>query len=347
MSGMSLAEARNRALSQAMREDERVLLMGGIAGRPGLTALTVPDDLDGRNIEISISELGAVGAALGAAAAGMRPVLTVHQGVFLMQAWPQIVQEASKLPFTSGGSIRLPVVVHMDTGITGDRDSRSGDGEVAGEAASLFERPWPTRAAQHSMSPEGMLMTLPGIQIVVPTTPADAAGLMLSAIASDAPTMFIEHHDLLFTRTDVAEPFEPVPLGTAAVRRKGADVSIVAHSIMVGRALRAAEILAAEYGVDAEVLDLRSLAPLDIDAVLATVRKTRHVVLADQGHRTGGVAAAISSLLAERAFGLLDAPVGFVCTPDVPIPFSIALLDEVSPLTEDIVRTALATTGSA
>lgn len=344
MRTMTLGAARNGALEQAMLADERVLLMGGIAGRPGLTALTVGERLADRNIDISISELGAVGAAIGAAAVGMRPVLTVHQGTFLLQAWPQVVQEASKLPFASGGAVTVPIVIHLDTGITGDRDSRALSARLAASAeGSLFERPWPTRGAQHSISPEGMLWNVPGLQIVVPTTPADAAGLMLSAIASEEPTLFVEHHDLIFAEGPVSDPFEPVPIGVADVKRAGDDVTVIAHSIMVPRALEAAARLAAEHGVSAEVIDLRTIAPLDTDALVASVAKTGAVVVADQGHRSGGVAAGVASVIAELAFDHLRAPVGFVCAPDVPIPFSKPLLDHVSPLTDDVVAGVLAT----
>lgn len=338
MTTWTFGEARNAALETAMRADENVILMGGIAGRPGM-AITVPEEFSHRTIDIPISELGGVGAAVGAAAVGLRPIVTVHIGSFVFQAWPQIVQEAANLHSQSGGQVSVPLVVHMEAGITGDRESRE-NARRPEVTQSIFDRPWGSQGAQHAQSPEAMLCNVPGLEVVCPATPSDAAGLLLTALASDRPTIFIEHRDLMFTSEDFDGVPEPVPFGRAAIRREGDDVVIIGHSIMAERARVAAEILAAEHGIEATVIDLRTLAPLDVDTILEAVRRVGRVVLTEQGHRSFGVAAGISSIIVEHAFDSLRAPIGFVCTPDVPVPFSRTLLDAIAPSTLTIVDAA-------
>lgn len=341
MATMTLGDARNAALAEAMRVDERVIVMGGIAGRPGM-AINVPAEFASRTIDIPISELGAVGAAIGAAVVGMRPVVTVHIGSFLYQAWPQIVQEAANLHFQSGGRVSVPLVVHMESGITGDAESRAA-AQRPETTQSIFDRPWGSQGAQHSQFPEALLCSVPGIEVVCPSTAADVGGLLLGSIASPNPTVFIEHRDLLFTTAEVPDEVAAIPLGKAAIRRRGADIVLIAYSVMAPRAERAAAVLAAEHGVDATVLDLRSLAPLDTATILEEVSAVGRVVLIEQGHRGFGVGAGIASILAEHAFGALRAPIGFVATPDVPVPFSISMLDAIAPTTNTIVETALRT----
>ncbi len=339
MSTTTFSEARNRALTQAVEADDSVIVMGGIAGRPG-SVLGIPAELADRNIDISISELAAAGAAIGAALVGMRPVLTVHQGSFFFQSWPQIVQEATKHGFASGGKVKVPVVFHMDTGITGDAEAREANAALSAEGStSIFDKPFGSKGAQHAISPEGMLCNVPGLQIVSPSTPADGAGLLLSAIASDVPTVLVEHHDLLFQTGEVSDPLEVVPIGSADVKREGSDLTIVTYSVNVQRALKAAENLAAE-GIEAEVIDLRSLAPLDAETIIGSVAKTGRLLVTDQGHRTGGVASNVAALVAERGFAHLRAPIAFACLPDVPIPFAPELIDHITPTVAKIQAAA-------
>lgn len=340
---MSLGDARNAALAARMRADEDVLLLGGIAGRPGM-AITVPEDLASRTIDVSISELGAVGSAIGLAISGLRPVITVHFGAFMFQAWPQIIQEAANQRLASGGQVSVPMVVHMEAGVTGDAESRE---QARRNAASqhVFDTSWGSLGAQHALSPQALLWNVPHVEIACPATPADAAGLLNSAIDSDRPTFFVEHRDLLFDEGPVGDPLSRVPFGQAAVRRAGSDVTIVAHSIMVKRALAAAEVLESQHGVSADVLDLRTIAPLDHEAILASVERTGRLVVAEQGHRSSGVGAGIASIVVEHRHDVLQAPVSFVCLPDDPVPFAPSLLDLIAPSSDKVVSAALATLG--
>jgi pyruvate dehydrogenase E1 component beta subunit len=230
----------------------------------------------------------------------------------------------------------------MEAGITGDRESRAAARQPK-SSRTIFDKPWGSQGAQHSQSPEGMLCSVPGLEVVCPSTPADAAGLLRSAIDSDNPTFLIEHRDLLFTKGQVGPASARVPLGKAAIRRRGKDVLVIAHSVMVGRSLEAAERLRTEHGVHAEVLDLRSLAPLDKETILERVSAIGRVVLVEQGRRSFGVAAGVASVIVEEAFRELKEPIGFVCTADTPIPFSPSLLDAVTPSVDTIVERVMGT----
>lgn len=312
MAELTYFEARTRALGDLMRVDERVYVMGGHIGRPSSPALGVPEEFAHRTRRMPIGELGYAGAAIGMAAAGMRPIVTWLVASYMYQAWAQVCNEAPNYHYQTGGQTRVPVVFHMNTGIR----------EHCG--------------AQHNHSPAAMFWNTPGLEIVMPSTPADIAGLLPSVIGSNSPTMLLEHHHLAKIRGEVPDTVPVIPLGKGDVKRKGKDVTIVAFSIMVHRALEAAQTLAAR-GIDVEVVDPRCLVPLDKACILESVAKTGRLVIADECHRSGGVGAGLASIVAEDGFHFLRAPIRIVATEDTPIPFSPELEAFVTPTAEKIV----------
>ena len=314
---LSYAEAIREALAQAMEADARVFLFGEDVGVYG-GAFGVSGDLlrrfgPQRVIDTPISELSLAGAAVGAALTGMKPVLEIQFSDFVTLAMEQLVNQAAKIRFMFGGKASVPMVVRLPGG--------SGTGA----------------AAQHSQSLEAWFAHVPGLKVVQPSTPHDAKGLLLAAIDDPNPVLIFEHKLLYKTKGPVPPAPYRVPIGTAAVRRTGRDITIVGASIMTVRALAAAERLAAD-GIDAEVIDLRSLRPLDFPTIAASVRKTHRLLVVHEGVKTMGIGAEISAMIAESdVFAALDSPIVRLGGADVPIPYNPKLEKAAVPQEQDIV----------
>jgi pyruvate dehydrogenase E1 component beta subunit len=314
---LTYAEAIREGLAQAMEADPRVFTLGEDIGVYG-GAFGVTGDLVHRFgvervIDTPISELGIAGAAVGAAITGMRPVLEFQFSDFVTLAMEQIVNQAAKIRFMFGGKASVPMVVRMPAG--------SGTGA----------------AAQHSQSLEAWFAHVPGLKVVQPATPYDAKGLLLDAIEDPNPVLIFEHKLLYRTRGPV--PLAPyrVPIGKAEIRRSGSTATVVATSIMVSRALEAAETLAGE-GIDVEVIDLRSLRPLDRPTLIESVRRTGRLLVVHEGVQTLGIGAEISALIAESdAFDFLDAPIRRLGGRDIPLPYNPVLEKAAVPQVPDIV----------
>jgi acetoin:2,6-dichlorophenolindophenol oxidoreductase subunit beta len=307
-------KAINRALAEAMRADERVLVLGEDVAEGGpytATAGLAAEFGTERVRNTPISEAAICGVAIGAAQAGLRPVLEIMFIDFITLALDQLVNQAAKAHFMSGGQLRVPLVLRTQGG--------------AGQRG----------AAQHSQSLESWLTHVPGLKVVMPSTAADAAGLLLAAIDDPDPVVFVENKTLYFRRETVPDAIEPVSLGRARVVRPGADVTVVALSRMVAEALLAADRLAQE-GVDVEVIDPRTLVPLDLDAILASVRRTNRLVVAHEAVTFGGFGAEIVARVQEAAFDDLDAPVVRVGAPFTPVPLSPRLEDAYAPRADAI-----------
>jgi pyruvate dehydrogenase E1 component beta subunit len=288
----------------------------GIAGRGGSYKVTVGllDEFGARRvIDTPISEASFTGCGVGAAATGMRPVVEILFIDFTSLIIDQIVNQAAKYRFMTGGRGRVPMVLRTQGG--------SGNG----------------LAAQHSQSLEAWYYHVPGLKVVMPATPHDAKGLLKTAIRDDDPVVFIEHKLLYMTKGHVPAEEYTIPFGKADIKRPGKDVTLIAWSGMVPRALAAAEALG-EQGIDVEVIDLRTLVPLDKETILASVRKTEHVVIAQEAIRRGGVASDICSMIQEEAFDYLNAPIRVLAGKNTPIPFNLNLERACVPQEEDIVE---------
>lgn len=318
MRELRYVEAIREALRQEMRRDPRVFLMGEDIGVYG-GAFGVTDGLleefgPERVIETPISELAIAGAAVGAALAGMRPVIEIMFMDFITLAMEQIVNQAAKIHFMFGGNASVPIVVRTPAG--------------AGTGA----------AAQHSQSLEAWFVHTPGLKVVMPSTPYDAKGLLISSIRDNNPVIFIEHKLLYRTKGPVPEEEYTIPLGVAEVKREGRDVTIIATSLMVLRALAAAEKLAQE-GIEAEVIDPRTLKPLDVDTIVNSVKKTGRALIVHEAPITCGIGAEILARIVEsEAFYYLQAPIKRLAGRDVPIPYNRELERSVIPQEEDIVN---------
>ena len=323
---ISFAEGLAKAIYESLAADPRVVLIG--SGFMGLNIaarkLMEPAvrDFSDRMLVTPISELALAGAGIGAAACGQRPVVDLGTGSFIYQAFAQVANEAANIHYMSGGQTTAPVTFYSLAGMRG------------------------MGAAQHSGRAQAMLGQVPGLQILTPGGADDAYCLMKWALLeSQNPTVFISHA-LLLAETAEVLPGEPMlPLGKARVRREGRDVTIIASSITVPRAIAAAATLEREHGVSAEVVDLRTIVPLDRETVLKSVTKTGRAVIADECHRSFGVAAEIAATLAEDGLALLKAPVRRVAVPDVPIPFSKPLEDELTVTAEKIAAGVLKVLG--
>jgi acetoin:2,6-dichlorophenolindophenol oxidoreductase subunit beta len=317
---MTFAQAIQEALAIALKDDERVFLMGEDIGVYG-GAFQVTGDLvdrfgEERVMDTPISELGAAGVAVGAALTGMRPILEFQFSDFSTLAMEQIVNQAAKLRYMLGGAVSVPLVFRMPTG--------SGLGG----------------AAQHSQSLEAWFAHVPGLKVVEPSTPHDAKGLMLAAVADPDPVLIFEHKLLYKTSGPVPEGTYTVPLDKAEIRRRGRDLTIVASAIMSLRALEAANALA-EEGVEAEVIDLRALRPLDMATIEASVKKTTRLLCVYEGVKTLGLGAEISAGIAEsEAFDYLDAPIIRLGGAESPIPYSPGLERAAVPQVADIIEAA-------
>jgi pyruvate/2-oxoglutarate/acetoin dehydrogenase E1 component len=309
-------EAITSTLADAMRADPRVFVLGEdvAEGGPYTATAGLADEFGtARVIDTPISEAAITGVAVGAAQAGMRPVLEIMFIDFLTLALDQLVNGAAKAHFMSGGQLTVPLVVRTQGG--------------AGQRG----------AAQHSQSLESWLTHVPGLKVVMPSRAVDAAGLLAAAIADPNPVVFIESKTLYFRREQVPERSEEVRIGEAATMRAGSDVTIVAVSRLVHDALAAAERLSVEDGIDAEVIDPRTLVPLDLDAVVSSVERTGRIVVAHEAVEHGGFGAELVAQVQRAAFDYLDAPAVRVGAPFAPIPFSGPLEDAYVPNTETIV----------
>lgn len=316
---LSYSLALNEALEQEMAADPSVILIGQGVKSPWYVGNTCRGLVDrfgeGRVIDSPVSENAVTGAAVGAALAGMRAVVVHPRMDFMLFAMDPIVNEAANWRYMSGGACRVPLVVW---GII----NRGGE-----------------QAAQHSQALQAWFAHVPGLTVVAPATPRDAKGLMAAAIRSDDPVVFIDDRWLYDEMGPVPEGRYTEPIGKAAVRRTGRDVTIVAFSSMLPKALAAAESLAAR-GIEAEVVDLRTLKPVDYETVVASVERTGRVVVCDSGWRTGGVAGEIAAVLGERCWSKLKAGVTRVALPDVPAPAARSLEDVYYSRAADIVEAA-------
>jgi pyruvate/2-oxoglutarate/acetoin dehydrogenase E1 component len=326
MGELRYREALRDALREEMRRDERVVLMGEDIGVFG-GAFKVTEGLleefgEARVRDTPISENTIVGVGIGAAMTGLRPVVELMTINFALLAFDQIVNHAAHIHYMFGGQASVPLVVRMP----------QGAGHQLG----------PT----HSHCLEAMFLHVPGLLVAAPTTPADAKGLLTTAIRDENPVIFIEHESLYGVRGDVPEGEHLVHFGKARVAREGEDVTIVGISRMAQTAERAAGTLAAEHGVQAEVIDPRTLRPLDLETILASVARTNRCVVVEEGWPHGGVGANLAALITEQAFDDLDAPVTRVTGADVPMPYSKPLEDIAYPHEAQVVAAALSTLGA-
>jgi pyruvate dehydrogenase E1 component beta subunit len=332
MEATTLSQALRQAIIEEMQRDDSVVLLGEDIGVLG-GAYTVTNGLlemfgEKRVRDTPISETAIVGAAVGAAMTGLRPVAEIQFNDFLACAMDQVCNQAAKLRFMMGGQIKIPMVIRAPIGAVG-------------------------RAAQHSQSLEAWFMHTPGLKVVLPSTPYDAKGLLKTAIRDDNPVMFFEHKLLYGSRSpggkatsavgSLTTAFRPapeddytVPLGVADIKREGKDVTVVATGFMVHQALQAALELEKE-GIDVEVVDPRTLVPLDKEAILRSVCKTSRLVIVSEDVLTCGVAAEISALVAEHAIFSLDAPIRRISVPDTPIPFAPVMERAVIPQLHQII----------
>jgi len=307
--------AIGEAIHQEMERDDSVLYFGQ-------NIATTDDDpylkaFGSDRVRVTpISETAEIGMAIGAAMAGYRPVVELYMAEFMLVAMDQVVNEANRFHYMTKGQVKVPVVL------------KAGYGFTAG---------W---AGQHTGTIYGMFMGVPGLKVALPATPADAKGLMSAAIRDDNPVVFFHHYLLTLEHGDVPEGEHVVPLGQANVVREGGDVTIVALGYMLGQALEAAEQLAAE-GVEAEVIDPRTLAPLDTSTILASVEKTGRLVVVDQSTRHGSAAAVIAAEAASEGFSSLKAPVQLVCALDATIPYSEPMEQYLLPDAAKIVAAVL------
>lgn len=317
---LSYAEAIREAMDIALGSDERVVLMGEDIGVYGGAFQVTGDLIDkygpDRVMDTPISELGGAGVAVGAALTGLRPIFEFQFSDFATLAMEQIVNQAAKIRFMLGGAVSVPLVMRFPAG--------SGTGA----------------AAQHSQSIEAWLGHVPGLKVIQPSTPEDAKGMLLAALEDPDPVMIFEHKILYKTKGHVPEGHYTTPIGKAAIRREGKDLTIVATSLMVHKALAAATELAKD-GIDAEVIDLRTVRPMDRETVLASVRKTGRLICIYEGVKTLGVGAEISAMVAESdAFDYLDAPIIRLGGAESPIPYNPELEKAVVPQILDILNAA-------
>lgn len=314
---LTFAEAVREALDQALAQDKKVFIMGqGVDDPSGMFGTTLnlhKKHGNDRVFDTPLSENALTGVAIGAALSGMRPVYVHNRPDFLLLAMDQIVNHASKWSYMFGGRVNVSLVIR-----------------------AVIGRGWGS-AAQHSQALQGLFMHVPGLRLVMPSTPYDAKGLLLTSITDNNPVIFIEHRWLFKNSGQVPEALYSIPFGKGVIRRYGQDVTIVAISQMVIEAMRAAEKLK-EEGIEAEIIDPRTLRPLDEEIILNSVKKTGRLIIADTGWKTGGVGAEIAAMVAEKGFSYLTAPIQRLASPDVPTPSSHVLEEAFYPGKEDMVR---------
>jgi pyruvate dehydrogenase E1 component beta subunit len=330
---MSMVEALRDALRLALRGDPTVFLLGedlGVAGGFGggfTVTLGLADEFGHERVmDTPIAEIAIIGAAVGAAMTGMRPIAEMQYGDFVLCGMDQVVNQAAKMRYMSGGTVAVPLVLRLPVGAT-------------------------TRGAQHGQCSDAWFLHTPGLKVVCPSTAYDAKGLLLASVRDNNPVVFLEHKLLYGARGGRQEPGSlevagevpdgdyEVPLGTVAIRREGTDVTLLANMLMTHRALAAAEHLAAE-GVSVEVIDMRCLMPLDMVTVVSSVEKTTRVLIVEEDTLSGGWGAELAARLAEAAFYHLDAPIRRLAAPDTPLPCAPALERVYVPSVERIVAVA-------
>ena len=324
MPEVTYIKAITATLAEAMRADERVFVLGEDVAEGGpytATAGLAEEFGTARVINTPISEAAITGVAIGAAQSGMRPVLEIMFIDFITLALDQLVNAAAKAHFMSGGQLTVPMVLRTQGG--------------AGQRG----------AAQHSQSLESWLTHVPGLKVVMPSRASDAAGLLASAIADPNPVVYVENKTLYFRKGDVPEPRQAVPIGEAVTLRAGGDVTIVALSRLVHDALAAAELLSAEHGIEVEVIDPRTLVPLDLATIVESVQRTGRLVVAHEAVEHGGFGAEIVAQVQSAAFDYFDAPIERVGAPFAPIPLSPPLEDAYLPGVDEIVVAARRTLG--
>lgn len=316
MPEITFREAIRQALREEMQRDDRVFMIGEDIGAYGGTYAVTRGFLaefgERRVVDAPIAEAGIVGTAVGAAMAGLRPIAEMMSVNFTLLALDQIVNNAAKIHSMFGGHFTVPLVVRINTGF----------GQLA---------------ATHSQNFDPYFAYVPGLKVVSPGTPYDAKGLLKTAIQDPDPVIYLEHGALYNVRGDVPEEEYTLPLGQADIKREGSDVTIVTHSRMLQVSLRAAECLAAE-GINCEVVDLRSLRPLDTETILRSFRKTNRAVVAEESWRTCGIGAEIAARIQEAGFDYLDAPVVRVAMPEVPLPYARELERAAIPDEDDVIR---------
>lgn len=317
MRKIQYVEAINEALREELTRDEKVFIMGEditVLGSPFKTCNGLCKEYGLERIRNTpISEIAITGTALGAAITGMRPVVEIMFSDFFGCAMDQIVNQIAKARYMFGGKMKVPLVIKSQQG-----------GYVQ-------------NAAQHSQSLEAWFMHVPGLKVVMPSTPYDAKGLMKTAIRDDNPVIFLDHKVLYGSKGEVPTEEYLIPFGVADIKRKGKDVTVVATSLMVLKSLEAADILSHE-GIDVEVVDPRTLVPLDQDTIIGSVKKTGRAVVVHEAALTCGIGAEIAAIIAKEAFGYLDAPIERVGAKHVPIPYSSVLENACLPQVEDIVN---------
>jgi pyruvate dehydrogenase E1 component beta subunit len=332
-----MSAAINQALREEMRRDSHVVVLGQDVGRFGgafLVTRGLIDEFGAERVrDMPISEAGIIGCAVGMAIVGWHPVAEMQYSDFVASGFDQIVNQAAKLHLMSGGQVNVPMVLRLPTGAI-------------------------EHGAQHDQSPEAWFMHTPGLKVAIPSNPSDARGLLKSAIRDPNPVVFCEHKALYGTKSvggrgestepeptdEPADETDPdsglVPLGVASVSRAGDDITVVATALMVRRALEAADSLAVQ-GISVEVIDPRTLVPLDLDTILASVEKTGRAVVVTEEARTAGSGAEISALISERGFEYLDGPVIRLGGVDVPLPFAGPVQQALIPSVDDIQRACL------
>ncbi len=337
MAELTIAEALRQAIREEMARDSRIFCIGediGISGGFGgafTVTLGLSDEFGhDRILDTPISEEGLVGVAIGAAMAGLRPIADVQYGDFLFNAMDQVVNQAAKMSYMSGGTVRVPLVLRIPVGAT-------------------------SRGAQHAQSLEAFFTHVPGLKVVAPATAYDAKGLLKSAVRDDNPVLVFEHKLLYGSKgprsergalspvSEVPEGEYLIPIGKGMIRREGKDVTIVGKLLTVYRALAAAEQLAQQgvdgrHPIEAEVIDPRSLVPLDKELILDSVQKTGRLVIVEEDNLTGGWAADVAAMVAEEAFFWLDAQIKRISAPDTPVPFAPVMEQFYVPSTDRIVE---------
>jgi pyruvate dehydrogenase E1 component beta subunit len=312
-----MREAISQALWEEMERDPNVFIMGeevGVWGGSYAVTRGFYDHFGGERVrDTPISEATIVGAAIGASLTGLRPIAEIMTINFAFSAFEHIVNQAAKLHYMFAGQMVLPLVIRT----------------VSGGGRQL--------AATHSQTPDVIFAHFPGLKVVAPGTPEDAKGLLKSAIRCDDPVMFIESATLYQTRGEVPEDENLIPIGKSKVQRSGKDVTVVTYSKMLETSMKAADALAQE-GIQAEIVDLRTLRPLDMEPVIASFKKTNRAVIVEEGWRSYGVGAEVASRIYEEAFDYLDAPIQRVAQKEVPLPYNRALEQYALPQVEDVIK---------
>lgn len=334
MRDLTIVQAMREAMHEEMKQDENIFVIGEDIriGGSFLFTLGLLDEFGpDRVINTPISESGFIGLAIGAAIQGLRPIVDFQYGDFLFCAMDQIVQQATKLRYMSGGQVKIPLVIQLPTGASG-------------------------RGAQHANAVEGFYFHIPGLKLVTPATPYDAKGLLKTAIRDDNVVLFCVHKHTYGSKgrplaeSSLSTGYVPeeeytIPFGVADIKREGTDITVVSNLLMLHRTLNVAHKLA-EQGISMEVVDLRTLIPLDIDTITASVQKTGRLMIVEENNERGGWGAQVAADIASKAIGYLDAPIRRVATPDVPIPFSPVLEASVIPNEARIQQAVLDLMGS-